>query len=267
MAQPFTLRDLPLGVRLGILSICAVFGVGLAASFQHMKWHHEKRDERPGLTVDDVKGAYHGIRTRSPLVTALERGHPETMKQPQRDALTDWLLGKKDASGARPKDGNPKLSSDFDNLDLGDNAPSEIIRTSCLECHARSAADKHPIAKQYPLDYWDDVKAIAFSREVNPTDPKKLAISIHAHALGMAPMAVVIACGLWLTAWPRRLASLCIFVASFGLLADFVGQIVAREHAWAVWLIVGGGAAFNGLAALMLVGISIDVLRPRFGAK
>lgn len=258
----FRLRSLPLEVRLAIVCICGVLGIGLAASLQHLRWHYEKRDERPGFTMDDVMGAYHGMQSVAPLRIALERHHPETLAEGDRKLLLDWLLGKETAPGVRPKAGNPSLGSDYDSIDLGDKAPVELIRTNCLECHAKSAGEKHPIAKQYPLDSWDDVKGFAISREINPTDPKKLAISIHAHALSLGVMALVVSGLFWCTAWPRPLASGLILLTCAGLLADFAGQLVAREYAAGVWLIMGGGAAANGLMGLMLLAIVVDVVRP-----
>lgn len=256
----FRLRSLPLAVRLGIVCVCTVLAIGLAASFQHMKWHYEKRDERPGFGVDDIRGAYHGMRSLSPLRTALERGHPPDMPQADRDALLDWLLGKKDAAGIRPKEGNPRLNTDYDNPDLGDRTPSEIIAAHCLTCHAKSGPN--PIGKTYPLDYWDDVKAISSSREISPTDPKKVAISIHAHALSLGTMIVVVCALFWCTAWPRRLAGWVILLATSGLLLDFAGQLLARPWEPGIYLIIAGGALSNGLMGLMLAAVVIDVLRP-----
>ncbi|MDX2132670.1 MAG: hypothetical protein SFY69_11530 [Planctomycetota bacterium] len=257
------LRRLPTGARLGVVFACLVLAIGLGASALHIKWHYEKRDERPGLSPDDIQGAYHGLRTRAPLVEALERNHPETQPAARRDALLDWLLGKKDANGQRPAGGNPRLSTEYDNLDLGDMAPAEIIRADCLSCHARSVAEQHPIAKTIPLDYWDDVRALATSRDVKPVDPKVLAISIHAHALSLGIIAIGVGALLCLTRWPRGLVGGLTALAGLGLLLDFVGQIGAREIAGAFWLIIVGGGVFNALTALMLVLISLDVVLPR----
>ncbi len=257
------LRPLPLGVRLGIILTSLVFAVGLGASAQHMKWHYEKRDERPGLSADDIKGAYHGLRTVAPLVRALQNNHPEGMDPARRDALLDWLLGKKDAAGNRPAAGNPRISTDYDNLDLGDLAPAEIIREDCLSCHARSVASTHPIAKTMPLDYWDDLRPLTASRDVKPVDVKVLAISIHAHALTLAIIALGVGALLCLTRWPRTLVGLLCTVASAGLLADFAGQIAARQFANAHWLIITGGAAFNLLLAGAIILICLDVVLPR----
>lgn len=262
----FRLRSLPLGARLGIVCLCAVLGIGLAASLRHMYSHYEKRDERAGFTPDDIRGAYHGMRSLAPLRTALERGHPETLGAGERGVLLDWLLGKEDAvTKARPAAGNPRMSSEYDDLDLGELAPSEIMRANCLSCHARSAAATNPIANTFPLDTWDDVRAIAASREVNPTDPKKLAISIHAHALSLGVMAVVVGGMFLCTAWPRGVAGWFVLLSSAGLLIDFAAQMLARAWEPAFWLIIAGGGVYNVLTAVMILGVAVDVVRPSRG--
>lgn len=268
MHAPLALRHLPLGVRLGILGLCLTMMIGLAASAQHLKLHHEKRDERPGLSADDIRGAYHGVRTKSPMVTALTRGHPESLAADKRDALLDWLLGAKDSTGNRPAGGNPNIGSDYDNdLDLGDRAPSEIIRANCLECHGRKAAARSPIAATIPLDYWDDIKPISASRDVKPTDTKILIASTHAHALALGSMGAVIVVLLTLTRWPRGPVSLVSLVLGLGLALDFACWFLAREFAMATWGIILFGGAFNLASVLALVAISADVVLPARGAE
>jgi hypothetical protein len=259
------LADLPMGVRLGVLCLCAVLGIGLGASLLHMRWHYEKRDERTGFTLDDLRGAYHGMRSVSPLVAALERGHPEDLPPADRDVLLDWLLGARDAEGRRPAGGNPRLSSDYDNPDLGERAPAEIMASRCLSCHGRASGAA--VAREYPLDYWDDVKIISVSREISPTDPKKLTISIHAHAISLACM-VSLASGLfYMTRVAKRVAEWVIFLACFGLLLDFVGQVVARQHSSMVYAIAGGGLLAYGLTGLMLIAVAVDVIVPARAQK
>ena len=112
--NPFTLRSLPYLFRIGIALTMFVLLGGYVVSGIHMNWHYENRDEEPGLTINDIIGAYHGVQSPSPLVQALEEGHPETLSDPERDALLEWLRG-------------DQLSQQYDNLDLGEDAPSEII--------------------------------------------------------------------------------------------------------------------------------------------
>lgn len=258
----FKLRALPTGLRLGLVCLCLVVLLGLGASATHLVWHYEKRDERAGMSYDDIAGAYHGVSTVAPLRRALERGHPETLAKPQRDALLDWLLGKADASGKRPGT-NPRVSDEYDNPDLGDLAPAEIMSRSCAECHARANASKSPVARTIPLDTWDDVRSISISRDVKPTDPKKLVISIHAHALSLGCLSLVLSLMLWWTRWNRGLVSGVVFLAAMGLLVDFACQILARQSAALVAGIIVGGTLYSGLSVLTVLAIIADLLLPK----
>lgn len=241
------LRALGIGGRFGVLCLLIVLGAGLAASAKHMVNHHGNRDERPDLSLDDITGAYHGIKTTAPLVRALEEGHPEDLPAAQRETLLSWLK-------------SDRISEDYDNLDLGEMAPAEIIAANCLSCHARSSTDK--VASKMPLEYFDDVKAIAFSREINPTDRKILVASIHTHALSLATMSLVLAALVFMTSFPRWLGGSLTFFAGLGLLVDLTAQWFAIYEAGLVPLIVAGGATYGIASGLTCAVIGIDLLLP-----
>ena len=244
------LRDLPCLAKVGVAALLLVVLGGIAVSMLYMYDHYENRDETPGLTMNDLEGAYHGVSAPSPLLEALRRGHPEALAVADRDALTKWLTG-------------DKLSENYDNLDLGDSAPSEIMARSCLECHARKNSATQPIAKTVPLDYWDDIKPIAFSKDIRPGSAKVLMASAHAHSLSLATLTLVLAGLLMMTGWPRALVAALIGALGVGLLIDLACWFVAREVAWATYGIVVFGAVFNGGSALAGVLVLVDVCRPR----
>ncbi len=243
------LRPLPIGVRAGLAALVLVFLGGFVASAAHLYLHHSRKDEQPGLSLDDLKGAYHGVRTRAPLVRALERGHPETMGDDDRAALLSWLA-------------SDRLDALYDDPDLGDRAPAELIADNCLECHARSNARQHPVANTIPLDYWDDVRRIAYGRELNPVPVPILVISTHTHALSLAAVSIAVLGLLWLTALPGRLWGVIVCVAGVGLAADIAGWWLARIDALFVWAIIIGGVAYNAAMALALLLVLVDLLRP-----
>src|SRR5437899_12971105 len=109
-ARPWPrIADLGLAARLGVVCMCLVVLGGLAASWQHIINQNENRDEQPGLSMEDLKGAYHGVQTTAPLMKALSAGHPEALAKPQRDTLIKWLSG-------------DRVAENYDNLDLGDSA-------------------------------------------------------------------------------------------------------------------------------------------------
>ncbi len=165
------LADLGRSARLGVVCLCLVVLGGLAASWQHIVNQNENRDEQPGLSVEDLEGAYHGVQTTAPLMKALTRGHPESLGKPQRETLTKWLTGE-------------RVAENYDNLDLGDSAPNEIISKNCLSCHSKKVEATSTIAKTVPLDGWSDVKRFAVSRKIEPLPVKVLIASdLHAHSL------------------------------------------------------------------------------------
>jgi hypothetical protein len=102
-------------------------GGGLIAALLHMQLHHQNRDSEPGLTVTDLKGVYHGVTSEAPMLRQLKNGHPKdktpdgssTISDEERQILIDWL-------------NSDRISEDYDNLDLGDAAPAEIIAIGCL---------------------------------------------------------------------------------------------------------------------------------------
>ena len=244
----FELRGTNVTFRLGLTCLVLVLLGGLVAAATHLWQHHEMRDERPGLTLDDLTGAYHGIRAKAPLLTALERGHPDDLEAADHDALLAWLTG-------------DRLTEDYDSLTLGDRAPAEILDRHCLECHARDAQD--PIGKQLPLEYWDDVKAVAFSREVAPTSSEIVISSAHTHALGMGTMSVIALLLAWATRWPRGLVGLLSLGSGLGLLCDLGSWLPSREAAWLVPVLAASGAIWMTATALLLVLVLADLWLPR----
>lgn len=236
------LRAAPVLVRLGLTGAILTLLGGLAASLAQIREHHRQRDGRPGLSLDDVRGAYAGLAKPSALASALERGHPEDLPAADRSDLLAWL-----AAG--------QVVEQYDSLELGSRAPAEILDQRCVSCHSRNARpDTAGAAGAIPLDYWDDVEKLAFSRQLEAVPLPILIVSTHTHALSMALIALAV---IGLTACTRFSAALLGLVAAAGgagLAADVAGQWLARWHAAGTWLVILGGAAFAlhvGLGSLL----------------
>jgi hypothetical protein len=241
------LRSLGFSARLGITLLCLVFVIGFAASAGHLFYHDHKRDERPGLTVDDVQGVYHGIRSRAPMLVALEANHPETLPAEDRQRLISWLNG-------------TKLNEEYDNLDLGENAPAEIIARNCISCHARNSSDD--IAKKMPLEFFDDVRKVAVSRDIQPNSIEIVTASTHTHALSLATLSFVLIFLILGTRFKGGAIGMMIFVNGFGLLADIGGWWLTRSNPDFAKLIIAGGACYFISSLLMLLLVVIDLWLP-----
>lgn len=246
-----SLRGLPALVRLGLSAMLLTMLLGMVTSGMVLHHHYQNRDERPGLTLDDITAAYSGLESKSPMLRAVESKHPPELEEKSREILRSWLTG-------------GKVSENYDNLDLGDAAPAEIIAKNCLSCHARNT--KTPpaddVSRKLPLESWDDVKKVAFSRKFDPTPAHITAISTHTHALSLGLMGLVLALMMLGTRWPRGLVGLVVAVNGLGLAADIGGWWLAKVSAAWVPMIAAGGFAYNGTIGLMMAGLLIDLWWP-----
>lgn len=246
----FTLRELPAGARVGLTALVLVFFIGLCASGYHLVEHHQNRDEQPGVSLADLEGAYHGVQTTSPLLEALERGHPDTLLAAERQTLLTWLRG-------------TRISEDYDSLELGDAAPAELLATRCLSCHSRSAVQGEHKAARFALEYWEDVSRIAFSKRIEAVPLKILAASTHAHALSLAAMSVVIGALLLATRFPSWMRSGLCGLAGLSLFADLAGWWLARGSSAWIAPIVAAGALYAASTALSLALVLFELWAPR----
>jgi hypothetical protein len=243
-----TLTSLPYSFRLGIAALVVTLLGGYIVSGLHLRWHYDNRDEIPGLTMDDFIGAYHGVQSPSPLVAALESGHPEELSEPERSALLQWLSG-------------DRVSQDYDNLDLGENAPSEIIAFNCLDCHTRDASGEGTRA-DIPLDYWDDIRGIAYSKDIQPAGKNIVAMSQHTHAPTMAVILLVLGILGICTRFSLRFIGFVMFASGTGLMVDMAGWWITRELAWFAYAVVAGGAIYAIGTSIIGFCIIIDCIIP-----
>lgn len=248
-AAALRLRALPWLVRVGISGVVAALALGLWASLEHVREHHQNRDGAFGVSREDLLGAYHGVSVPAPLVTALERGHPETLAVADRAALLEWLRG-------------ANVSQRYDDPDLGERAPAELIGAACLSCHARRATDGDAIGESVPLEYWDDVAKLAQPKELAPTPRAILVTSTHTHALALGTLAAVVGSLAWATRF-GRLRELVIAAMGVGLAADLASWWLVRESASWLWLLIGGGALYAASTALALVLVLAELWLPR----
>ena len=243
------LRDFPWGVRLGLTLLAFVILGGCAVSGWYLKTHHTNRDEKPTFTLDDIRAHYHGIRSEAPLLGALNRNHPENLAAADRQALTDWLKG-------------DRVKQDYDNFDLGDKMPEEIIATNCVSCHDAGAQgpDAYP---KLPLRYFDDVMAAAVSRQINPVGGEILMASLHAHSLALGTLCIVTVLLLALTRAPRAFVGLLAILIGVGLLIDLASWFPAKDNEAFIYGIVGGGFMFQAGVVFSLATVILDLWLPR----
>lgn len=252
MADALLLRSLGSLHRLGLTFLLLMLAGGFVASGTHLFNKTHERDQLKEMSLDDVKGTYHGIRTRAPLLVALERNHPESLPAADRERLTKWLTGN-------------RVTEDYDNPDLGANAPAEILSKNCISCHSRNATDA--AAKKVPLEFLDDVRVLATSRDVSPNPAEAIVASTHAHAISLGTMSLVLGLMLGLSRWRGGFAGLVFAVHGLGLICDIGGWWLTRSNDSFAMLIVAGGAAYFATAGLLLLMLIADLWLPARRAK
>ena len=141
--------------------------------------------------------------------------------------------------------GDPaRLSPTYDSLDLGADAPAEIIAVSCLDCHARSSEGEHaaPGVRPMPLEV--------------------LANSTHTHALGMSAIGIALSLLALLTSWPRVIVGAVIGLTGVGLALDISGWWITRAVSDWAYVVIAGGAAYTGGLSLLGVLVLADLCMP-----
>lgn len=245
------LRELPAGVRAGLTGLALTLLGGYAASVVYIQDHHSKKDEEPGLSMDDLVGAYHGVDREAPLQVALEGSHGKEFlpDASERKLLLGWLAG-------------GRISEDFESVDLGEFSPAEILEMNCVRCHAKGATEGAGIGKTLSLEYWEDVRRAAFPKRLDPVPVEILTISTHAHALTLPLVALLAGVGLLLTRWSRRFQSQVFAVMGIGLFLDIAGWWLARASEAGVLLVLAAGAAFGLAFVTALVAVLVDLWLP-----
>jgi hypothetical protein len=243
------LHDLPASARAGLSFLLLTVLGGLAAAGAHLVAHHEGRDEQPGLSLQDLEGAYHGVRATAPMISALERRHPEDLAETDHAALLRWLRGN-------------HISEDYDNLDRGEMAPAEVIDRACVRCHARTASEGKEIGQRIPLEYWDDVRAVAFSHDIEPTAAEIVIASTHTHALTMGALSVIISVLALCSRWPRRLVGGLLFLCGLSLFCDLGSWLLARDAPALVLVIAAAGSVWMISTAILLVLAMLEMWWP-----
>lgn len=247
MATASRLRALPATARVGLSGIVLALLLGLWASLEHLEEHHHNRDGESGVSLDDLTGAYHGLDRPAALVTALERGHPEGLPEAERRVLLDWLAG-------------GKVSEQYDDLELGDFSPAEVLGRNCVDCHARQSPDA--AAAAVPLEYWDDVARVAFSRSLEPTPRSILVTSLHTHATSLSVLSLAVLALLWATRWSRGAVGALAGACGVALFVDLTCQLLARAHASLVLGVALGGALWGIALGLSCALVLLDLWWP-----
>ena len=245
------LRQLSASLRLAITCLVLILAGGYAASLSHMQHHHSQKDDRDGLSMDDLVGAYSGVERVAPLLSSLRGPHGDQYApdQAERDALIEWLE-------------SDRIGQLYDDIDAGRSGPGRDPRSTLPLVPQPSArgrggrrGDRGTPCRS---EYWDDVEKVSFSKKLDAVPVDILALSTHTHALTL-PLVLVLVSGLFLlTGWGRGLRHGIVALSCVSLLLDFAAMWLARVDPAFVYLILVSGALFGLLFVVQLIAILIE---------
>lgn len=254
------LRELHFTARLGLTLAILVIAGGLAASASHVVNHHDKNDRDVGnFTRDDITIHYAGKFAKSPILEALEAGHPSSaeladsdaleMTPEDREFLVTWLT-------------SDTVAADYENIDLYDFSPKELVADACASCHTGEGALTSPSGGSWDLRRDGDVLAASASERIEPIGKNILVASTHTHATTLGMLLVLVAGLALCTRFPRALVGTLILGSGLGLFLDLAAWWLARESAGLVVLVILGGSLFAVTLALQMVLAVLDMWLP-----
>jgi len=250
------LRRMPFALSLAVTFLIVILGGGYLAAVVHMVHHYENKDEKEGLTLDDLECSFHGMHQEAILIGALKGSMRENVSDEEFAVLLEWLEG-------------DKISETYDAEVYDDEGnmmpvPADIIYDNCRRCHGRSAKEGDGINETVPLEYWDEVKQFAFSKDFDPVPLEILYATTHTHALSMAMITVVSSLLLLASGWPRRLRDFIVLLTFAALLVDLGSWWLAREWAAFCPVIAVSGGIYGGLLSIQLIAAFLDIWIGRF---
>ena len=245
------LRHQSVALRLALSLFLLIITGGYACALFHIWDHHGKKDDEKGLSVTDLIGFYAGIERKAPLLRILDdpghAGRVPDLTAPEAELLKKWLSG----SLVPLRGGEDPIHAGYEYLpdDAPDDAlsPADVLDERCNRCHAPGAQLGEGIGDRIPLNNLPSLKSVAYSKKLTRITPEILAASTHAHALGIAPYALLVCLLFLATAWPAGLRNGVVLLCFLGLFIDLASMWLARIDPVFVWVMIGGGA-LHGLA-------------------
>ncbi len=205
--------------------------LGYLFSLGQIYFTHQGRDGRPGLSIDDVAIAYHGIPDQTRLAAAIKGPMAGNLKSPaDKEIILDWV-----AAGAQ--------------REIYDSRVAPILQRDCLVCHSPDSGMQVPSLTSYE----QVVKLTEADRGASL--PSLVRIS-HIHLFGIAFILFFVGKLFVLCEMPTWMKRLTIGVPFLSLLIDIFAWYLTRESASFAYLLVFSGALM-GLSLIFQVLMSL----------
>lgn len=213
--------------KIAITLFLLIAGLGYLLGFLNIVLAYSPVDQKPGLSIDDVRISFWGARQG----TRLEKSIDGSMKQyfastEELSKVKAWLR-----AGSSPGDFETVIKPIFD--------------PSCNTCHSREAAVAGVV-----LTSFDEVKTY-LAQDTGKPVPRLVSLS-HTHVLGILPLIFILAFIFSFTRFPEKLKAPLMAFAFLAIVLDIGSWWLAKASGSLAALVMVGGVSL-ALSFLLLI--------------
>ena len=224
------LKKLPLGVRLGLTAFLLIAGIGYLLGFTNIYLTYSPNDQKPGLSVADVRLAFYGSREGTKLEKAIQ------------GAMRQYLASDADFEKIRQWIREGGKESGFVNV-------QPVLAASCDSCHSKASQVGGVVTEDYaglsPL----------FAQDTGMSISRLVQIS-HTHVLAALPLIFLLCFVFSFSRFPQAVKGVVIVFSLLAIPADIGSWWLAKLSAGMAPLVILGGVSL-GLAFAALVLLSL----------
>ncbi len=220
-----------LSSKIGLSLFLILAGIGYLLGFTNIVLTYSATDQKPGLSVEDIRIAFYGARE----MTALESAVDGSMRQyitsdADYDTVKRWL-----AAGASESEWDAKVKP--------------IFAASCNVCHSQAAQVAGVVTETYP-----DIET-HLVQDTGKSIGRLVSLS-HSHLLGTLVVIFLLAMVFANTRFSETL-KLIAMIVSFGAIIIDIGSwwLAKLSGALAPLVILGGSALGLSFAGLILLSL------------
>ena len=224
-----SLSAAPLSSKIALTVVLGIAGIGYLLGFATIYLTYSATDQKPGLSIEDVRIAFYGARDK----TALEASIDGTMREyfssdADYQATKQWL-----ADGA---------------TEAGFQRIKPIFDVSCSTCHSADAQVAGAVTEEY-----EDLKPY-LAQDTGKSVGRLVSLS-HTHVLGTLPVIFVLILIFSFTRYAEWVKGLVMVYSLLSILADIGAWWLAKLFAWAAPLVILGGISL-AFAFLVLIALA-----------
>ncbi len=229
--ETIRLRTMPVLTKVIISLFLILCGLGYLLGFTNIYLTYNLVDEKPGLSLEDIKLTYYGVRNKTTFEKAIDGSMKQYFKNDkEHQVVKDWVL-----------DGTPKSTW---NTEI-----ETITDASCSTCHSEATALAGVVTENY-----EDVEKLLVQNS-GKSWSRIVGVS-HTHILAITPLVFLLVLLLSFTSYPLIIKNVVSIFAFSSVFFDVVFWFLAKlSPFFSIFVLIGGmslGLTFGALVLLPL---------------